>query len=52
MSRKSTSQAAVLWAWLPGDGLVGSDWISELWPDQITALMGFSMMALLGGGGT
>lgn len=40
MSRKSTSQAAVLWAWLPGDGLVGSDWISELWPDQITALMG------------
>lgn len=52
MSRKSTSQAAVLWAWLPGDGLVGSDWISELWPDQITALIGFSMMALLGGGDT
>lgn len=37
---------------LPGDGLIGSDWISELWPDQITPLMGFSMMALMGGGDT
>lgn len=52
MSREGTSQAAVLWAWLPSEGLVGSDWISKLWPGQITALMGFSMMALLGGGDT